>query len=455
MKYLLLILPLLLLLSLLGCEPNDEVLTTDASAVLEFSTDTVLFDTVFVQQGSVTKRLKVYNSNRKAVKINSISLAGAASSPYQLTVNGVEGPVVSNLELRGQDSLYILVKVQINPSDEDLPFLVADSIIFNTNGQQQDVKLVAYGQNAVFYRKSSLGTTTWTNDKPYVLLDTVQVQPGATLTIQKGARIYAANKAVLLVNGNITVEGTPDERVSFSGYRHEPEYATAPGQWHGIRLLGQNGNNSIKYTDISNARTALYINNTGQSRNLVEGCFIKYAFDGGIMASDADVRLVNTLIYNCGGYSFGGRGGGNYEVLYSTIVNYNNRALRSSAAFVVTGYLQSEGAEGKPTNLRLLNSIVYSESVRDEIMIEIGEGLVEVENNLLRTERYKDRFSANGNVLNTSPMFKAPGKLDFSLDTLSPASNAAKPLPTVTIDFKGKTRSTTKPDMGAFERTID
>ncbi|HEY4650908.1 MAG TPA: hypothetical protein VIG72_05815, partial [Pontibacter sp.] len=235
MKYLLAILPLLCLLSIVGCEPKDEVLTTDPAAVLSFSQDTVLFDTVFVVQGSVTRRLKVYNPNKKAVRISNITLAGAEASPYHLIINGQETIVRNNLELRGKDSLYILIKVNINPNDVNLPFLVADSILFDTNGKRQTIKLVAYGQNAVFHRKETLGTTTWTSDLPHVLLDTVLLRQGATLTIDPGARIYAGSKGVLLVNGTLNVKGTPEKRVVFSGYRREPAYAQAPGQWEGIR----------------------------------------------------------------------------------------------------------------------------------------------------------------------------------------------------------------------------
>ncbi len=41
--------------------------------------------------------------------------------------------------------------MNINPGDADLPFIVTDSIVFETNGNIQDVDLVAWGgQNANF-----------------------------------------------------------------------------------------------------------------------------------------------------------------------------------------------------------------------------------------------------------------------------------------------------------------
>ena len=457
MRYLLAILPLLLLLSLIGCEPKNEIFTTDPDAVLEFSGDTVLFDTVFVSRGSITKRLKVYNPNKKAVRISEIALAGAGASAYQLTVNGVQSPLVNNLELRGGDSIYVLVKVNINPTDANLPFLVADSILFRTNGQQQNVKLVAYGQNAYFHRKEITGTTIWANDKPHVLLDTVLVQEGATLTIEKGTKVYGSNKSVLLVNGQLLSEGTPEERVEFSGYRREAEYLTAPGQWEGIRILTKSANNTLKYTDIKNALYGLRIGNPGKAGTVLEGCAIQYAFLDGIVAFTSDVKIINTLIHNCGQYGFGGLGGGNYEVLYSTIVSYGNPLLRETPLFVVADFIPGTEIKDKPTTLRLVNSIVYSDGFNavDEVLITPLSASMDISNNLLRTAVYKDVLNNNGNKLNIEPKFKAPAKANFELDTLSPASSAARFLPAILTDQKGKTRSTTTPDAGAYERLID
>ncbi|MDX5435969.1 MAG: hypothetical protein LPK03_02170 [Pontibacter sp.] len=457
MKYLLALLPLLLLLSVFGCEPQDEVITTDPDAVLEFSADTVLFDTVFVSRGSVTKRLKVYNRNEKAVRISKITLAGSAASPYQLTINGVQSPLVNNVELRGGDSLYVLVKANINPTDQNQPFLAADSILFTTNGQQQNVKLVAYGQNAYFHQKGSIGTTTWANDKPHVLLDSVLVRQGEVLTIEKGARIYGYNKSVLLVAGQLQVQGTPEQRVAFSGYRREEEYLAAPGQWEGIRILTTSEGNSIRYADIKNTLYGIRIGNPGKAGTVVDGCKVAHAFLGGIVAFTSDVEVVNTLIYNCGQYGFGGLGGGNYTIAYSTIVSYQNRLLRETPLLVVADYIPETEIKKQPTSLRLVNSIIYSDGFNstEEVLVDPLSAAVEVSNNLLRTNSYVKQFEGNGNILNTEPKFKAPAKADFQLDTLSPASGTAKPLSNILYDIMGATRSSTKPDAGAYERTID
>ena len=152
------LLPLLLVLSALvtvvlpGCEPKEDLLTTDSSAKLEFSLDTVKFDTVFVSVGTVSKRLWVYNRNARAVRVSEISLQSQPGVSYSLLVNGDAGLTLRDVEIRGRDSLLVLVRATIDPTPTALkPFLVVDDLRFRTNGNEQAVKVLSYGQNAYFH----------------------------------------------------------------------------------------------------------------------------------------------------------------------------------------------------------------------------------------------------------------------------------------------------------------
>ena len=140
---------LLTCLILFGCGKEDN-LTSDPSAKLELSADSIFFDTVFTTTGSITQRIRVFNRNKHAVKISEINLSGGSASNYQININGVAAHRLEDIELRGNDSLNIFVKVTINPSSDLTPFIVKDSIGFITNGNRQNVILTAYGQNAVF-----------------------------------------------------------------------------------------------------------------------------------------------------------------------------------------------------------------------------------------------------------------------------------------------------------------
>jgi len=201
------IFPLFFILSCLltflpGCEPKEDLVQT--SGKLEFKADTVLFDTVFTTITTVTKRLWVYNRNRGAVKTD-VSLAGTAGTTYSLVINGDAGPMASGVTIRGKDSLLVLVRAVLGDNGQPTvakKFIVDDDLRFRTNGNDQSVKLVAYGQNAYFHRGDRItANTTWRTDKPHVIFNAptaraggainvgVYVSPGITLTIPKGASI--------------------------------------------------------------------------------------------------------------------------------------------------------------------------------------------------------------------------------------------------------------------------
>ena len=78
-------------------------ITTDPSAKLSFSTQSILFDTVFTTVGSTTKTFLVYNRNSQSIKISSIQLARGTASNFRINVNGLKGVQFSNIEIRAKE----------------------------------------------------------------------------------------------------------------------------------------------------------------------------------------------------------------------------------------------------------------------------------------------------------------------------------------------------------------
>src|SRR5690606_2188680 len=153
---------------------------------------------------NITQRLVVYNPYDKALNITSITLGSADASSYELFINGQSLTYLNNQTLLGKDSLLMLLNLSVDPADQDTPFLIKDSIGFEVNNQIQDVKVIAYGQDAHFIPKGSLACDQeWTGVKPYVLQDTVWINADCRLTIQKGTKVYFNNKAALIVEGEL------------------------------------------------------------------------------------------------------------------------------------------------------------------------------------------------------------------------------------------------------------
>ena len=188
-KYILLILSLTIFFgSCVKEEYND-----DSLATIAFSTDSIFFDTVFTDVGSTTAYLTIHNPYDDFLKINSIGLGKGSSSQYRINVNGQSADMVRDIELGPKDSLYVLVEVTINPNADNAPFVVQDSLVCNINGKVQDVKLMAWGQNAHYIDgryNGHIQTTTWTADKPYLIYNSMMVDSLQTLTIEKGTKIY-------------------------------------------------------------------------------------------------------------------------------------------------------------------------------------------------------------------------------------------------------------------------
>lgn len=128
---------------------------SDKNTKLNFSEDTVLFDTVFTQVGSATRQLKIYNPYKKKLLVKRIWLAGGANSQFKLNIDGVPGNMATDIELMPNDSLYIFVEVTVNPLNVNSPMIVSDSVFFETNESIQDVDLVAWGQDAHYIRPNT------------------------------------------------------------------------------------------------------------------------------------------------------------------------------------------------------------------------------------------------------------------------------------------------------------
>ena len=170
---------------LMSCE--DQIVNHDPSVALSFSADTISFDTIFTQKGSATQRLKVYNNSNNKLVISSIELNGTQN--FAININGVKTDALQNVEILAKDSMTIFVQVYIDPSNQNTPFLVTDSISFLTNTNRQQVILTAYGQDAYRISKKTINVdTVWQAEKPYLISDTLKVSAGKTLALQEGVK---------------------------------------------------------------------------------------------------------------------------------------------------------------------------------------------------------------------------------------------------------------------------
>jgi hypothetical protein len=462
-----------------GCE--RDYMFRGGSEGIAFSTDTVMFDTIFTSIGSATRHLRVYNPYGSDMTIDAIRLAGGEDSKFRINVNGVPEHQVNDVPLRTGDSLFVFVEVTINPdANSDPSFVVTDSILFYTKERIQSVKLVAYGQDVVVMRRDSIASQTFTADKPYLIYDWLMVGEGATLTIEAGAHLHFYKGANLIVHNDasLIVNGTHENPVVFTGSRLEEWYADKPGQWGSIWLLPGSRNHSITYADIRNATYGLRVDSVGlkgEEPLRLSNTRIEHITKQGLVAQSSSIVAYNSLFADCGSASVALTLGGNYEFYHCTIANYYRWNYRGIPALLLSNYFwnDEEHPVAVPLESALFsNCIVYgsneneifldfkmsvsnSDAVQEDVMVNY-----KFEHSLIKTTLGEEAL-ANKNhfdnvIVNQNPSFMNFSAYNYHLDTLSVAQDAgsteiARQFP---FDYMGNKRvdALILPDLGFLER---
>jgi hypothetical protein len=327
--------------------------------------------------------------------------------------------------------------------------------VVEANGSSGNAKLVAWGQNANYLQKGVISCNeTWTNERPYVLLDTVVVDSSCVLNIQPGVRVFSDFNAGLFILGSVRAEGSLDNRIEFRNSRLDGDFATAPGQWKGIFVLEGSNDNIFRNVDIRNADYGLRIgapDDDSEFDVVVDGVIIENMFLSGILSFTSDVSVRNSLIANCGEFVFAGLAGGNYELNHVTLANFPVNFIRENPSFVVSNSVEIGGEIfSDDLILSLTNSIVWG-SLEDEVLLSVsGDSDSELifDHSLFRTT--DPNLDINSNILNQDPEFIDPQQFDFHLDSLSAAIDNGK-ITGIVNDLDGNPRDD-RPDMGCYER---
>jgi len=459
---------------LLSCQP-ERTFIEDGEARLEFTLDTLFFDTVFTTVGTVTKAFRVKNSFNRFIRIDEIRLAGGAFSEFRINVDGTSGLHFSDLEIAPRDSMYVFVEATLDPNASDDVLRIQDSIVFETNGNVQDIDLVAWGQDVhMIGGETIVQATTWSADKPYLIIDYLYVDSLASLTIDPGVKVYLHKDALIFVDGSLQVNGSLEEPVWFGGDRLEEFYDHIPGQWGLIYLSGSSHHNRITHAEIHNGTIGVLISATPESGLKpdleISNSMINRMSSSGLYALNATVNGSNLVVGDCGGSSVALNYGGDYHFTHCTFANFwpSGFSHRTLPALLLTDYFGTYDEEGNLLlytggefeNASFLNSIIYG-SHATELLIESYDGLqlnylfdhclTSIHQDSLR---YLDDPLITNLINNENPLFDSIPVV-YELDSLSPAIDAGLPAHAsgLPLDLNGNSRLDDEaPDLGAFER---
>jgi len=463
-----LIIALLILSGICFHACQKEKYFTGSSVKLSFSVDTLLFDTVFTTIGTVTREFKVYNSSNHDILISSIQIAGSDQTGFRFNVDGRQGTSVENIPLLANDSLFVFMEATIDPQNSNSPMVIIDSVVFITNGNVQDVKLVAWGQDVHLINGEILSSQTWTNEKPYLIYNSALVDTLETLWINAGTRIYFHKGSTLYVSGTLKVLGSISEPVYFEGDRLDQLYKDIPGQWGGIYFLNGSSGNEILNAQILNATTGIHLGNlysTDMFPDLkLTNSIIKHMTYAGLSSIGATVLADNCEISDCGFFTVILTSGGWYEFMHCTIANYWNWSQRTSPSVVLSNYYNFNDTAmftGDLLKAEFGNCIIYGSRENEIALSELpGAGdfnylfnycLIKADSSLPTSD---PTYFVNP-YLNSEPGFMNIYESDFQLDTLAFAQDKglieiANQFP---FDLFGESRlNDSSPDLGAYER---
>lgn len=455
---------------------KKDKLITDSSAKLDFSADSVLFDTVFTTIGSSTRNIRVINKNKQRVKISNISLAKGNSSQFIINVDGAKGISFNDVEIAANDSLYIFIQVNVNPTNSNSPLIISDAINFSINGNSQSVYLEAWGQDAYYhYPKFAIKfkdgsylpysiissnpnvDTTWNNDKPHVIYGWLVVDSAQKLTINAGTRLYFNNKAGLWVYryGTLKVKGTLGNEVLFTGARREKEYLDEPGQWDRIWINEGSLNNEINYAIIKNGYIGVQAELLGTNfsepkRVKITNTKIQNMSKWGIYGFAFNMYCGNNVIVNCQEHCVNLALGGNYTFIHNTIANFwDKEETRTLAALNINNYTE---AQVLPLDTCYFGNCIIDGSLTNEVSLDIKSDQTFPPKFFFSSCVIKSPLSTtdvtkfDGNKMNVPCDFTKSSGYDFTLGPNTQAgpvtgTNSATDAAKFPLDIKGLPRN--------------
>jgi hypothetical protein len=468
-----------------GCQRNRIYENRDAK--LSFSSDLIAFDTIFTSINSITKTLTVHNPYNSAV-LTDITLLGGEYSYYSLNINGIPAKTLKQVKIPAKDSIFIFIKVLINPNGGNAPLLVCDTLAFLTNGNRQHVALVACGEDAHFilpdsrlpvlscrdtfymnYRVIAAENThvQWVNDKPYVIYGWAVVDENAKLTIDPGVRIYCHNQSGIWVytDGCIDVQGTKDQPVTFQSDRREMWFAQTPNQWGGISINPSHQVSNINYAVVKHAAEAIAIGTMAASSSInkliLSNTLIEYSGTG-LRSFNSNVEAHNNVIAYCQDYCVRAALGGNYQFVNNTFYNYfYGSSIRTTPSVYLANYHTRDSCEyslmyNADFNGLFYNNIVWGSQEKVELLCSKSSHAsfqLDVQNSLIKMNPdHVSSFSVNqNNIIGSDPLLRDPNNEDFTLQDISPCIGKGKQDPLTPVQDKAGNSRNNPPCIGAFE----
>ena len=475
-----------------ACDDGFENYSSNPNHLLSFSRDTIVFDTIISTINTPFQTFKVYNRNSKALLISAVSLENGNESGFKINVDGRAGDSFENIEIRGNDSLFVFVDARPPKMNSNEPEYLTDYIVFTTNGVRQKVLLEAAAQDAEIWRGLVIHSDTiLSNEKPFVIFDSLLIKEGATLHLQEGTTFYMHSGSEIIVQGNLKAKGTLEKPIVIRGdrfgYMVGISYDLIPGQWEGFRFESTSFDNELEYMRIRNGKNAMNFQLSDPERLKAKmKNVVMTNFKGTLINSvNCYIEAENCEFTNSQGALLN-LIGGKYSFIHCTIANYyfSSSELGWGSSSNQTVALSNRYFNNETNEVEFYpiiqadfyNTIIWGSQFRTTSQFSLRESEESSIEYFLKNCLFPHLNASNDDendpnniprvvncIINEDPKFRIimsenPQKLefiyDFRLNSTSPARDRAdvRAAEKVPYDINGISRFLDgKPDMGGYE----
>ena len=321
------------------------------------SVDTIRLDTLYSTRSSTTHRVMLYNPHRDALLLDEISLLSRGTKGYRINVDGHSGVKVQGIALPPGDSIYIFIEGTFTVGDSDLLTLITDSLLWVCNGETHYTRVEGYRQNVTILPSGLHITrdTLWSAERPYLVADSVTVDPGARLTIVEGGHLLMPLGGRIIVRGALSLLGSASRGILIEGIRRDyltpgVSYRRLPNQWDCICFTAESQGNELRYTTVCNGQKGLIFETTTSStaeRLTLLSSSITNMGETALALTGGRYRLRTCELSNAGG-----------SCLTLEYASVEAEHLTITSEYLFDHRLSPALYVGKGSRLRMVNSIV-------------------------------------------------------------------------------------------------
>ena len=296
-----------LLVGLLACS-DDDSFTTNPTATLSFSTDSVIMDTVFSTIGSRTYDFWVYNRSRSGLRLRSVRLRNGNQTGFRVNVDGsyldnTIGSLVNDLEVRKGDSIRVFVELTAPENGNDRPQQIDDELVFLLDsGVEQRVCLRGFSWDALFWRDAVVSNDSVVeSQKPIVIYGGLRVDSAVTLTV-RNTTLYFHDQAGIDVFGTLKTDSVVMRGDRLDHMFDYLPYDRVSGQWRGVHIHSSSYGNRLVDTEIRSAEYGIVCDSTAfieaYQRLYMERSVVHNCKGPGLQAFNSSVGLLRCQFSN-------------------------------------------------------------------------------------------------------------------------------------------------------------